>query len=111
MLSRQSRRHQSPASANAMIAALREFRGLEHVMEPAGRIGEVSFVNDSKATNVEAARRSIESFPGRVVALVGGHFKGGDFGICATPSPREVEPWSRWESRAARARGARRPAP
>src|SRR4030095_9538430 len=37
------------------------------------------FVNDSKATNVEAARRSIESFAGRVVALVGGHFKGGDF--------------------------------
>ena len=28
---------------------------------------------------VEAARRSIESFPGCVVALVGGHFKGGDF--------------------------------
>jgi UDP-N-acetylmuramoylalanine--D-glutamate ligase len=66
-------------SANAMIAALRGFSGLEHVMEPAGRIGEVSFVNDSKATNVEAALRSIESFPGRVVALVGGHFKGGDF--------------------------------
>ena len=64
---------------SAMIAALEEFRGLEHVMEPAGRIGGVSFVNDSKATNVEAARRSIESFPGGVVALVGGHFKGGDF--------------------------------
>jgi UDP-N-acetylmuramoylalanine--D-glutamate ligase len=66
-------------SANAMRASLQGFTGLEHVMEPAGRIGGVSFVNDSKATNVEAARRSIESFPGRVVALVGGHFKGGDF--------------------------------
>ena len=44
-----------------------------------GRVGGVTFVNDSKATNVEAARRSIESFPGRLVALVGGHFKGGDF--------------------------------
>jgi UDP-N-acetylmuramoylalanine--D-glutamate ligase len=38
----------------------------------------VAFVNDSKATNVEAARRSIESFAGGVVALVGGRFKGGD---------------------------------
>jgi UDP-N-acetylmuramoylalanine--D-glutamate ligase len=66
-------------STNAMGASLRGFRGLEHVMEPAGRIGDVSFVNDSKATNVEAARRSIESFPGGVVALLGGHFKGGDF--------------------------------
>ena len=66
-------------STNAMVASLRGFRGLEHVMEPAGRIGDVRFVNDSKATNVEAARRSIESFPGGVVALLGGHFKGGDF--------------------------------
>jgi UDP-N-acetylmuramoylalanine--D-glutamate ligase len=61
----------------AMTHALRGFHGLEHVMEPVGRIGDVRFVNDSKATNVEAARRSIESFEG-VVALVGGRFKGGD---------------------------------
>ena len=62
---------------DAMRASLERFHGLEHVMEPAGRIGGVRFVNDSKATNVEAARRSIESFSG-VVALIGGHFKGGD---------------------------------
>ncbi|HET9567372.1 MAG TPA: UDP-N-acetylmuramoyl-L-alanine--D-glutamate ligase [Vicinamibacterales bacterium] len=66
-------------STSAMVASLKGFRGLEHVMEPSGRVGGVTFVNDSKATNVEAARRSIESFPGRLVALVGGHFKGGDF--------------------------------
>jgi UDP-N-acetylmuramoylalanine--D-glutamate ligase len=66
-------------STKAMVASLRGFRGLEHVMEPSGRIGDVVFVNDSKATNVEAARRSIESFPRGVVALIGGHFKGGDF--------------------------------
>ena len=61
-----------------MTEALRGFHGLEHVMEPAGEIGGVRFVNDSKATNVEAARRSIESFDGGVVAIVGGRFKGGD---------------------------------
>jgi UDP-N-acetylmuramoylalanine--D-glutamate ligase len=66
-------------SAGAMQASLEGFTGLEHVMEPSGRIGGVRFVNDSKATNVEAARRSIESFPSGVVALLGGHFKGGDF--------------------------------
>jgi len=66
-------------SPNAMVESLRGFHGLEHVMEPVGRIGDVRFVNDSKATNIEAARRSIESFPGRVVALLGGHFKGGEF--------------------------------
>ncbi len=47
-------------------------------MEPAGEIHGVRFVNDSKATNVEAARRSIESFPRGVVAIIGGRFKGGD---------------------------------
>ena len=34
----------------------------------------VRFVNDSKATNVEAAVRSIESFTGGVVAIIGGRF-------------------------------------
>ncbi len=63
---------------DAMTDALRGFRGLEHVMEPVGEIGGVRFVNDSKATNVEAARRSIESFPAGVVAIIGGRFKGGD---------------------------------
>ena len=63
--------------ADALVDALKGFRGLEHVMEPVARIGGVSFVNDSKATNVEAARRSIESFDG-VVAIIGGRFKGGN---------------------------------
>jgi UDP-N-acetylmuramoylalanine--D-glutamate ligase len=66
------------ASGEAMTRALRGFRGLEHVMEPVAVKGGVRFVNDSKATNVEAARRSIESFEAGVVAIVGGRFKGGD---------------------------------
>jgi UDP-N-acetylmuramoylalanine--D-glutamate ligase len=66
------------AAPRAMEDALRGFHGLEHVMEPAGEFQGVRFVNDSKATNVEAARRSIESFSRGVVAIVGGRFKGGD---------------------------------
>jgi UDP-N-acetylmuramoylalanine--D-glutamate ligase len=65
-------------SPTAMTEALRGFRGLEHVMEPASTVRGVRFVNDSKATNVAAAIRSVESFAGGVVALVGGRFKGGD---------------------------------
>ena len=72
-------------STDAMRAALRGFRGLEHVMEPCGEVGGVRFVNDSKATNVEAARRSIESFPCGVVAIVGGRYKGGDFAELREP--------------------------
>jgi len=67
-------------SRAAMTAALEGFHGLEHVMEPAGAVGGVRFVNDSKATNIEAALRSIESFERGVVVLLGGRFKGGDFG-------------------------------
>jgi UDP-N-acetylmuramoylalanine--D-glutamate ligase len=70
--------HTAGVTPQAMTRALSGFRGLEHVMEPAGIVRGIRFVNDSKATNVEAARRSIESFDGGVVALVGGRFKGGD---------------------------------
>jgi UDP-N-acetylmuramoylalanine--D-glutamate ligase len=73
------------ATADAMNDALRGFHGLEHVMEPAGEFEGVRFVNDSKATNVEAARRSIESFSRGVVAIVGGRFKGGDLGELREP--------------------------
>lgn len=72
------------AGPAAMVRALEGFAGLEHVMEPVATIGGVRFVNDSKATNVDAAGRSIESFDG-VVAIVGGRFKGGDLGDLARP--------------------------
>jgi UDP-N-acetylmuramoylalanine--D-glutamate ligase len=70
--------HLAGASSDAMTRALQGFKGLEHVMEPVGEIGAVRFVNDSKATNIDAAGRSIESFD-RVVAIIGGRYKGGRF--------------------------------
>jgi len=66
------------ATPEAMTEAVRAFRGLEHAMELVGTIDGVRFVNDSKATNVESALRSIESFDQGVVAIIGGRFKGGD---------------------------------
>jgi UDP-N-acetylmuramoylalanine--D-glutamate ligase len=63
--------------SEAMTRAVGEFKGLEHALEPVAEIGGVLFVNDSKATNVEAARRAIESFE-RIVVIMGGRFKGGD---------------------------------
>jgi UDP-N-acetylmuramoylalanine--D-glutamate ligase len=62
----------------AMTRAVEEFRGLEHALEPVAEVRGVRFVNDSKATNVEAAKRAIESFDGGLVAILGGRFKGGD---------------------------------
>jgi UDP-N-acetylmuramoylalanine--D-glutamate ligase len=73
------------AQPDAMVSALRGFHGLPHVMAPAGEIRGVQFVDDSKATNVEAARRSIESFASGVVAIIGGRYKGGDFAELREP--------------------------
>jgi UDP-N-acetylmuramoylalanine--D-glutamate ligase len=65
--------------ASAMQRAVERFPGLEHALERVAEREGVLFVNDSKATNIESARRSVESFPGGVVAIMGGRFKGGRF--------------------------------
>jgi UDP-N-acetylmuramoylalanine--D-glutamate ligase len=67
------------AAPNAMTSAVEAFRGLEHAMELVREIGRVRFVNDSKATNIESALRSIESFTAGLVPIIGGRYKGGDF--------------------------------
>jgi UDP-N-acetylmuramoylalanine--D-glutamate ligase len=66
--------------AAAMTRAVEGFPGLEHALEPVAEVGGVRFVNDSKATNIAAAKRAIESFDAGVVVILGGKFKGGDFG-------------------------------
>ena len=69
----------------ALTAAVESFRGLEHAMELVAEKNGVRFVNDSKATNVEAALRSIESFETGLVAIMGGRFKGGDLRLLRAP--------------------------
>ena len=53
------------ASDDAIARALEAFPGVEHRIEEVAAIGDVLYVNDSKATNVAAALRAIASFPGR----------------------------------------------
>jgi len=71
------------APAEAIARAVRAFRGVEHVLEHVATIGGVLYYNDSKATNVEAARRSLEAFTQPVLIVLGGRYKGGDFGLLA----------------------------
>ena len=73
------------AQPAAMTAAVEAFPGLEHAMELVGEINGVRFINDSKATNVESALRSIQSFDAGLVPIVGGRFKGGDLGLLRAP--------------------------
>ena len=71
--------------AAAMTKAVEGFTGLEHALEPVAEVGGVRFVNDSKATNVEAALRAVEAFEPALVVIMGGRFKGGDLGQLAAP--------------------------
>ena len=64
---------------DAMAEAVRGFAGLEHALEIVGEVAGVRFVNDSKATNIASARRSVESFDRGLVPIMGGRYKGGDF--------------------------------
>jgi UDP-N-acetylmuramoylalanine--D-glutamate ligase len=54
-------------------------------MELVAETDGVRFVNDSKATNVDSALRSIESFETGLVPIIGGRFKGGDLGLLREP--------------------------
>jgi len=79
------------ATPPAMTSALESFRGLEHAMELVADIDGVRFVNDSKATNVESALRSIESFDRGLVPIIGGRFKGGDLRLLREPLQRRAK--------------------
>ncbi|MDB5493805.1 MAG: murD [Phenylobacterium sp.] len=55
---------------------LMSFPGLAHRMETVGHLGKVRFVNDSKATNADAARQALSSYP-KVFWIAGGQPKTG----------------------------------
>lgn len=86
---------------DAIRRAVADFGGLEHALEPVTVIAGIRFINDSKATNVESARRAIESFEGRLVPILGGRFKGGDL--------RDLRPALQGRSTAVIAIGEARP--
>jgi UDP-N-acetylmuramoylalanine--D-glutamate ligase len=64
----------------AIRAALRSTRALPHRLELVCERRGVAYYDDSKGTNVGAVEKSLLSFPGGIVLLLGGHDKGGDFG-------------------------------
>ena len=70
---------------DAMVRAVEAFTGLEHALEPVAVVKGVRFVNDSKATNIEAAKQAIEAFDRDLVVIMGGRFKSGDFSLLREP--------------------------
>jgi UDP-N-acetylmuramoylalanine--D-glutamate ligase len=82
------------AAAGAALAAgvserivartLKEFRGLPHRLTQVAEIEGVRYVNDSKATNVDAMKRALESFEEPITLIAGGRDKDGDFEAIAS---------------------------
>ena len=63
----------------AVVSALKTFKGVEHRLEFCGSIAGVGFVNDSKGTNVDSVAKALQSFEEPVHLILGGKDKGGDF--------------------------------
>lgn len=68
-------------SLDDVRAALRTYRALPHRMELVRVVGGVAYVNDSKATNVDATVKSLQSVDGGTVVILGGRDKDGDFAL------------------------------
>lgn len=69
--------------------ALMTFPGLAHRMETVGVVGKVRFVNDSKATNADAARQALSSYP-KVYWIAGGRAKTDGIADLADLFPRVI---------------------
>jgi UDP-N-acetylmuramoylalanine--D-glutamate ligase len=67
------------ADASAIAKGVRSFSGVEHRLEFVAEIGGVRYYNDSKATNVDATLKALDSFPGRILVVLGGKDKGSDY--------------------------------
>jgi UDP-N-acetylmuramoylalanine--D-glutamate ligase len=77
-------------SGDEIRSGLKSFPGLKHRMQPVGRRGEVVFVNDSKATNAEAAAPALSSYE-RIYWIAGGLPKEGGIASLAPLFPRIVK--------------------
>ena len=69
------------ASPSAIRHAVAGFRAVEHRLEFVAKINGVEYYNDSKATNVDATTKAIESFPGNIHLILGGKDKNSDYAL------------------------------
>jgi UDP-N-acetylmuramoylalanine--D-glutamate ligase len=61
--------------------SMSSFKNIEHRMESVGKISGISFINDSKATNVNSTWYALESMTTDVVLILGGVDKGNDYSM------------------------------
>ncbi len=78
------------APAAAAAATLRTFEGVPHRLQVGGVVGGVTYVNDSKATNVDATLKALTAYSGGVHLILGGYDKGADYDELAAATEGRV---------------------
>ena len=68
-------------AAEKIRQAVHDFKAVEHRLEFVASIGGVNYYNDSKATNVDATIKALESFPANIHLILGGKDKGSDYTV------------------------------
>ena len=74
-----------------MRESIKAFQSLEHRLEEVATLQNVVFYNDSKATNVGATIKSLESFDNKIILILGGRDKGGNFERLKKPVEEHVK--------------------
>jgi UDP-N-acetylmuramoylalanine--D-glutamate ligase len=69
------------ADPASIAKGVRSFAGVEHRLEFVAEIGGVRYYNDSKATNIDATLKALDSFPGRILIILGGKDKDSDYTV------------------------------
>ena len=62
-----------------IVRSIKTFKGVEHRLEHVALINDVEFINDSKATNIDAVIVAINTFKKPIVLILGGYNKGANF--------------------------------
>lgn len=71
----------SDVPPKSILKSIMKFPGLEHRLEKVMKLKGVLFVNDSKATTVDATVKALQSFSQPIVLILGGRDKGSDFSV------------------------------
>lgn len=71
-----ARRKPIGISQDEIISAIKKFKGLHHRMQIIGKIGEIKFINDSKATNAESTENALKAYE-NIFWILGGRAKDG----------------------------------
>ena len=71
--------HLSGIGDETLRQSLSDFEGVEHRLQKVARVGGVQYINDSKATNVDACWYALESMTSPTILIIGGKDKGNDY--------------------------------